>query len=140
LLAKVFIELEEIKRTPGHNRGEMLKNFDKTTTELVSASGRVNCLKTEALRFRAVSLVLSGKDKKALKYFKKSIGFAQWYGARVELARTWFELGKYLDAPGARYRQMNNLTGKDYLGKARSMFEEMDLQWDLQEYERYVEG
>jgi hypothetical protein len=100
----------------------------------------VNCLKTEALRFRAISFMLSGKPKKAIHYFNKTIDFAKWYGANVELSRTYFELGKFLSDPITKPKQLKGLTGEGYLEKARRMFEEMDLQWDLDEYERYMEG
>ena len=32
------------------------------------------------------------------------------------------------------------LSGSEYLFMAKSMFEEMNLQWDLKEYEKYMEG
>jgi hypothetical protein len=140
LLAKAFIELSELRNTGSAGSKEALARFSGTTAMLVSTSKKVNCLITEALRFRAISFMLSGKSKKALYYFNKSIDFARWYGANVELSRTFFELGKFLSAPGTKPKQLNGLTGEGYLEKARRMFEEMDLQWDLEEYERYMEG
>lgn len=38
----------------------------------------------------------------------------------------------------ARQKQFNDLSGEDYREKAKVMFEEMDLDWDLGEYEKYV--
>jgi len=32
------------------------------------------------------------------------------------------------------------MSGTEYLRKAKSMYEEMKLQWDLAEYRKYVEG
>jgi len=140
LLTQVFIEFSEIQLSGQHPEKEVLAKFSVSTNLLVSVSYKVNCIKTEAFRFRAISLVLSGKPGEALKYFKKSIEFAQWYGSRVELSRTYFELGKFLSDPQSGKKQLDGLTGHDYLEKARSMFEEMNLQWDLQEYERMLKS
>lgn len=39
-----------------------------------------------------------------------------------------------------KQKQLNGLSGKDYLEKAKVMFDEMDLQWDLGEYRKFVSG
>jgi hypothetical protein len=72
-----------------------------------------------------------------LKYYGKSIDFAQWYGARLELSRTYFELGKFLSDPKTGKTKFNGLTREDYLKRARSMFMEMGLEWDLEEWRRF---
>ena len=53
--------------------------------------------------------------------------------ASVDLARTYFEIGKRLLEPDSKYKELNGITAEEYLEKARIMFEEMDLQWDLDE-------
>ncbi|MBN1950073.1 MAG: hypothetical protein JW801_02665, partial [Bacteroidales bacterium] len=133
LLARVFIEFTEIQLSYPDSKPELLAKFSKSTALLVSVSAKVNCIKTEAFRFRAISLALSGKPGKALRFFNKSIEFAQWYGARVELSRTYFELGKFLSDLHSGKRQLKGLSGKEYLEKARGMFEEMGLEWDLEQ-------
>jgi hypothetical protein len=49
------------------------------------------------------------------------------------LSRTYFEVGKSLLSPDSKYKQLDGITAEQYLDKARVMFEEMDLQWDLNE-------
>ena len=138
LLTRAFIELTELKSSDRSPNRELLADFSKTTKALVSATKKVNCTKTEAYRFRALAYQFSGNSKKALGYYKKSIDFAHWYGAKLELSRTYFELGKFLSDPKTKQKKFNGLSGKDYLEKAKAMFEEMDLQWDLEEYEKFV--
>jgi hypothetical protein len=46
------------------------------------------------------------------------------------------EVGKCLSEPESKYEELNGTSAKEYLSKARSMFKEMDLQWDLDELER----
>jgi len=139
-LARIFTEFIEIQLSDENSKTELLAKFSKNTAFLVSVSAKVNCIKTEGFRFRAISLALSGKPGKALRFFNKSIEFAQWYGARVELSRTYFELGKFLSDPHSGKRQLKGFTGKEYLEKARMMFEEMNLQWDLLEYEKTIKS
>ena len=140
LLTKAYIEYTEIKCAGQNKYKEALNNFSMTTKALLSATNKVNCTKTEAFRFRAIYYQLSGKPGKAFRYYRKSIDFATWYGARLELSRTYFELGKFLSDPMNKRKQFEGLSGKDYLEKAKSMFEEMDLQWDLNEYKKYMQN
>ncbi|MBT3260332.1 MAG: hypothetical protein HN366_28365 [Deltaproteobacteria bacterium] len=56
--------------------------------------------------------------------------------ARLELSGTYFEVGKRLQEPKSTYRQPNGITAEEYLEKARVLFEEMDLKWDLEQLER----
>jgi len=137
LLAKSYVLSKEMitvkSNTEGHS-SELLK----TTKLLVNASRNVHCNKTEAYRLRAMAFIYAGKPGKALRFFKRSIDFANWYGGKLELSRTYFELGKFLSDPKTKHNQLNDLSGKDYLEKARTMFGEMDLQWDLEEYRKFI--
>jgi hypothetical protein len=54
----------------------------------------------------------------------------------LELSRTYFEVGKRLLEPTSKYKDLDGIKVWDYLEKARVMFEEMDLQWDLDELEK----
>jgi hypothetical protein len=58
--------------------------------------------------------------------------------ARPDLSRTYFEIGKALLDPNSNYKEWNGITAKEYLNKARTMFKEMDLQYDLDELEKIV--
>jgi len=50
--------------------------------------------------------------------------------------RSWLEIGKRLLEPKSKYKELDGIKAWDYLEKARGMFEEMDLQWDLDELEK----
>jgi hypothetical protein len=54
----------------------------------------------------------------------------------VELSRTYFEVGKRLLEPTSKYKELDDIKAEEYLEKARKMFKEMDLQWDLDELEK----
>ena len=79
-----------------------------------------------------------GKQKKALKWWDKAIKKGEAFGAYPDLSRTYFEIGKRLNEPDIKHKELNGITAEEYLKKAKTMFEEMDLQWDLDELERIV--
>ncbi len=79
---------------------------------------------------------LTGRQKRAVNWWDKSIKKGEQLGARLELSRTYFETGRRLLESGSKYDKLNGITAEEYLDKARVMFEEMDLQWDLDELEK----
>jgi tetratricopeptide (TPR) repeat protein len=81
---------------------------------------------------------LIGKQGKALKWWKRSIEKGQSLGARVDLSRTYFEVGKHLLEPQNKTRHLDGIDGKGYLEKAKILFQEMDLQRDLDELDRII--
>jgi hypothetical protein len=82
---------------------------------------------------------LTGKKRNALKWWRMSIETGERFTMKPELSRTYFEIGKRLSEPNSPYRELNGISAVDYLNKARTMFEEMDLQWDLKQLERVME-
>ena len=79
---------------------------------------------------------LINNQKKAINWWGKSIKTGEQLGAKLELSRTYFEVGKYLASPQSKYKQLNGTTAEEYLDKAKTMFEEMDLAWDLNELDK----
>jgi hypothetical protein len=45
------------------------------------------------------------------------------------------EIGKRMMEPGSKYREFKGISAAEYLSRSRAMFEEMDLQWDLEQLE-----
>ena len=52
--------------------------------------------------------------------------------------RTYMEIGKRFLEENSKHKELNGLRAEEYLEKARKMFQEMDLQWDLDELDRIV--
>jgi hypothetical protein len=78
---------------------------------------------------------LIGRPKKALTWWAKSIETAGRLGARPELARTFMEVGKRLleEKRKGKPKQLSGIKAEEYLKKARILFQDMELAWDLQE-------
>ena len=142
LFAKAQIEMSDLKDCLHNNQphdkqsGELLKTLNK----LIKLSRKLLSAATEAYRLKAIAYRLLDKHTKSFRYFAASLEAGEQLNHRLELSRTYFELGKFLSDPNTKPTQLNKLSGKDYLEKARTMFEEMDLQWDLAELERFIEG
>ena len=68
----------------------------------------------------------------------KSIRAGERLGAKIELSRTYLEVGKHLLEPNSKTKDLNGITAGEYLEKARTLFEEMDLQWDLDELDKLM--
>ncbi|MCK4676658.1 MAG: hypothetical protein KAT48_00875 [Bacteroidales bacterium] len=137
LMAKAHYELA-LLRSSGNQKNISWKAVNQTLTELVKTAKKFAGFLPEALLFKALAYLHINKERRALKFIQDAMQTAETNGAKVDLSRIYFELGKYLSDPKTKQKQLNGLSGKDYIEKARAMFEEMDLQWDLEEYGKYI--
>ena len=83
--------------------------------------------RTEAFNFMGRYYWLINNQAKALKWWDKSITEGERLGAKTELSRTYFEVGKRLSEIKSKYRELNGIESDGYLKKARIMFEEMEM-------------
>jgi hypothetical protein len=49
------------------------------------------------------------------------------------------EIGKRFHENKSKHKELNGIRAEGYLGKAREMFQAMDLQWDLDTLEKVVQ-
>ncbi|MDY7033440.1 MAG: hypothetical protein SVY10_16230, partial [Thermodesulfobacteriota bacterium] len=111
-------------------------NALKAGKEAVKNSQKVVFERVEVYRCMGIYHWLVNRQKKALHWWGRSIAEGERLGARVELSRTYFEVGKRLLESKSKHKTLNNIKAEEYLDKAREMFEDLDLQWDLDELER----
>jgi hypothetical protein len=131
----VFLyHLSMLENSKSDGKKDNYKKFKKQAfifgKKAVKVSKKVALQKTEALRLMGTYFWLTDKQKKAINWWKESIDEGERLGARPELARTFFEVGKR--AP-AQSKKIIGLTPAECLEKAETMFREMDLQWDIEE-------
>ena len=79
---------------------------------------------------------LIGKQGKALKWWDKAIKEGERLGARPDLSRTYLEVGKRLLGAQSKYKELNGIEAKGYIEKAGILFEEVGLEWDLDDLDR----
>jgi class 3 adenylate cyclase/tetratricopeptide (TPR) repeat protein len=139
LLASCYYELNLLKNKPDRNKADVHPLL-KQAGLLIEKSKNVPSHRIQGYRLAAIAYWMKNKQWKAYSNFEKSLSLAENLGANPELARTCFELGKCLMDIKSNRKILGSKNGSEYLFRAKSMFEEMDLKWDLQEYERYMEG
>lgn len=113
------------------------KAFKYGKKAVTYARKKVASERTEAYKLLGRYYWLTNKQGKAVKWWDKSIKEGETLGAKVELSRSYFEVGKRLLEPNSKYKELNGIAAQDYLEKARTMFQEMDLQYDMDELEKF---
>jgi class 3 adenylate cyclase/tetratricopeptide (TPR) repeat protein len=89
--------------------------------------------KTEVYRLRGVYNWLINKQHKAVFWWRKSIKIGEELGAKVELARTFGEIGRRLKEKKSRFQALEGASPETYLEKAKTLFEHLDLKWDMEQ-------
>lgn len=73
------------------------------------------------------------KTKRALRWWHRAVQEGERLGARPQLARLYFEIGKCLLESEGKHRELGGLKAEEYLEKARVLFEEMNLESALED-------
>lgn len=115
---------------------EFRKKAAKSSKMLLGVSRKAAQHRTESYKLTGLYYWLTNKQKKALKWWHKAIEEGERLGARLELSRAYFEIGKRLLESKEEYQMLDGIRADEYLQRARVLFEEMDLQWDLDELSR----
>ncbi|UCF85157.1 MAG: tetratricopeptide repeat protein, partial [Desulfobacteraceae bacterium] len=116
------------------------KKAIKSCKMLLKVSKKAAQHRTETYKLVGVYYWLINEPENAVKWWHKAIEEGERLGARLELSRTYFEVGKRLLEPENKCKRLNGIEAEEYLEKARVLFVEMDLQWDLDELSRVARG
>jgi len=140
LLAQFMLDLQLLEAAIGSESRSLVSEYSKAALNSGKAAVK-NSAKFAAHRTWNYQLMgqyywLICKQRKALKWFDKSVKEGERLGARPDLSRTYMEVGKRLMEPRSKYKELNSITATEYLEKAETMFREMDLEWDLEQLER----
>ncbi len=131
---------ESIRHGEREKMSEYRKKALKSCKMLLRQSQKVAQHRTESFRLTGVYYWLTKSQSIALKWWNKSIGEGESLGARPELSRTFLEVGKRLIEPESKYKKLNGIKAEEYLERAKVLFEELDMQWDLGEWTRVTKG
>jgi class 3 adenylate cyclase/tetratricopeptide (TPR) repeat protein len=140
LLTKIQLNLvlEKNKNNQATKKNKAIKELLKTSKKLISLSKKFVPNLTEAYILRANIFLFQHQFKKAFKNLQFAITTGEKHNSRIELSRAYFETGKFLADPANKFKELNGKTADHYLEKAREMFTEMELEWDLNEYSSYI--
>ena len=108
------------------------KNAYHSGNVVVKNSMKYAANKTEAFKLMGVYYWFVGKQNKAFAWWDKSIQDGELLGALPELAHTYLEVGKRLIEKKSRVRELNSIQAEEFLEKAKILFKELDLAYDLE--------
>ena len=108
----------------------------RSCKKLLKDSKKVAQNRPESYKLKGLYYWLINRQNKALKWWDRSIREGDRLGARLELSRIYFEIGKRLREPESRYKKLRGTTPEEYLERAKALFADMNLQWDLDELGR----
>jgi tetratricopeptide (TPR) repeat protein len=131
---------ESIRKGSKRETSDYRKKASKSAKKVLKVANKVAQNRTDSYKLIGVYYWLIHKQKEALKWWSKSIKEGERLGARLELSRSYREIGKRLLENKSRFTSLNGIKAEEYLEKARVLFEEMDLQWDLDELDRVLKG
>jgi len=141
LLAKVNFDLEKLQKQNENSKEykALLNEIKHNSKTLLAKSKKLIANLPEAYLLRTRFYFAQKKYSSAFKNIQLAITTCEKHKSHLELSRAYFETGKFLSNPTSKQKQLNGLSAKDYLEKAKTMFEEMDLQWDLEQYRKYIQ-
>jgi len=140
LWSRLIMDIKFLEESFNKNNPAEIKKYGKQTYNSCKKLLQ-NSKKYAGRRSGALSLVaryhwLIGKQNKAVKLWKQAIEEGERLGQRPDLARTYMEIGTRFLEEKSKYKELGGISAKEYLEKARTMFKEMDLQWDLDELDK----
>ena len=140
LAARFFVDVAQLERAIRSNNSsdvtDLRKRACKSGKAAVRNSRKFAPSRTKIMRLMGPYYWLIGKQGKALKWWGRTIEEGERLGARPDLSRTYFEVGKRLLDPQSRYKELNGIEAKGYLEKAGTLFEEMGLEQDLDDLDK----
>jgi class 3 adenylate cyclase/tetratricopeptide (TPR) repeat protein len=137
--SQALIDMDRLKQSK--NEGKRIdRQAAKWIKRCLKNAEKAACHLTGALKMKGQFYWLIGKQRNALQWYDKSIHAGERLGARPDLSRTYMEVGKRLLQPQSKFKELNGISGLEYLKKAETLFREMDLQWDLEQLEQITVG
>jgi class 3 adenylate cyclase/tetratricopeptide (TPR) repeat protein len=112
---------------------ENMKNAGKSAKRALENSVKYAFDRAEILRMMGLFYWLVGSRKKAGRFWNKSIQVAEDFGADVQRAKTYLEVGRRLSEKNSRLQKLNGIPAEKYLEKAKRLFEKFGLESELEE-------
>ena len=143
LRTKLDFDLYRLRESiKGGNRAEvdlLKRKAFKSGRLLQKVAKKVAYHRTDSYRLMGTYYWMINEHKKALGRWHRAVQEGESLGARPQLARLYFEIGRCLLEEEGKHMTLNGLKGEVYLEKARALFEEMKIESCLEEIDRIVE-
>jgi tetratricopeptide (TPR) repeat protein len=140
---KLEFDLYRLKESiKGGNRAEvhaLQRKALKSGRLLQKLVQKVAYHRTDSCRLTGSYYWTINRQKRAFRWWHRGVQEGERMGARPQLAKLYFEVGRCLLEEKGRDIKLNGLKGEVYLEKARALFEEMKMESCLEEIDRVVE-
>ena len=144
LVARFSIDIDLLEKSISYNNkstyAKCRQNARKSCKHVLENSKKYAPFRSAVFRLTGIFYWLINKQNKAVKFWKKAISEGERVGGYPDLARTYMEIGKRFLENKSKYKELDGIREKEYLEKAREMFQAMDLQWDLDALEKIRQG
>ena len=140
LASRLFVDIQQLKQAMQLESDQDVVQLGKHTQKscrmaLKNVPKHAHC-RTKTFRLVGDYYWLMDKQGKALKWWGKAINEGECVGARPDLSRTYFKVGKRLLDPENKHTTLNGIDTNGYLDKTGSLFEEMGLERDMDDLKR----
>jgi len=130
-----YLRLMEYSLSSGHRRefAEHRSDALKSGKMMVKTCRKAALYRTDSFRLMGVYNWLIDDRKSAWKWWHKAIKEGKSLGARPELARTYADMGLRSFRIGGDTPDLNAGKAKEYLQKAKEMFRDLGLHYELED-------
>ncbi len=118
---------------------ESQRNAFRSAKQLQRVARKVAHHRTDSYRLMGAYYWMINKPERALGWWNRAVQEGERLGARPQLARLYFEVGKCLLESKGKYMKLGGLRAEEYLKKAKGLFEEMKIESALEELGRVTE-
>ena len=127
--------LRSMERAMAMGDNTLLSSYRSSATRcrrnLMRATKKMAAHRVESLRLVGRYHWLVGNHTKAVSWWIKSIDEGTRIGAKLDLSRSYYELGQRMGGTAFRFKD-STVDGRVFLKKAKKLFEEIGLVWDIQ--------
>jgi tetratricopeptide (TPR) repeat protein len=142
MLGRFLTHLEQLKdalKSGNRSRiGKCERETRLSAKQAVRVSKKHALYRTWILKSIGEYYWLINKQGKAIKWWEKAMMEGECLGSRIDLSRTYFEVGKRLMEPQSKYKDVNGVEAEDHMEKARVLFEEIGLEGEIDDFERLM--
>jgi len=129
----LFLFEESIESNEESKISKLRKKTHRSGKAAIKNAKKYAANKTEVFRYKGVYYWLVGKQKNAIRWWRKSINIGRELQALPELARTYMEIGKRLMEKKSKFNEIDGKENKWYLNESEKIFKKLNLEWDIEE-------
>ncbi len=110
----------------------------RSSRRLLANSAKVASHRVEAAKLAGLVDWFGGRRRQAFRHWERGVQIGEQLGAHLDLSRLYAEIGKRLQTASDGAGRPVGASAREYIDRARTMFDAMELEWDIAELESAV--